>query len=47
VASVPPLLISGREEGTGSTVSTGRVEGTGSAASEGCECTCTVPNVQQ
>ena len=29
---MPPLLISGREEGTGSTVSTGRVEGTGSAA---------------
>jgi len=26
VASVPPLLISGREEGTGSTVSAGRVE---------------------
>jgi hypothetical protein len=40
---VPPLSISGREEGTGS----GRVDGTGSVASEGCECTCTVSNVQQ
>jgi hypothetical protein len=56
---MPPLFISGREEGTGSPMSTGRGvgggaaastgrgEGTCSAASEGRECSGTVPNFQQ
>jgi hypothetical protein len=56
---MPPLWISGLEEGPGSPVSTGRGvgsgatantgggEGTGSAANDGRECTRTVPNVQQ
>jgi len=45
VISMPPLSISGREEGTAAI--SGRGEGTGTAASEGRACTGTVPNVQQ
>jgi hypothetical protein len=57
VTSMPPLSISGREEGTaaiagreedtGTAAIAGRGEGTGTSASEGRECTGTVPNVQQ
>jgi hypothetical protein len=42
---MPPLSISGREEG--SAAISGRGEGTGTSASEGRECADTVPNVQQ
>ena len=54
---MPPLSISGREEGTaaisgreediGTAAIAGRGVGTGTSASEGRECTGTVPNVQQ
>jgi hypothetical protein len=42
---MPPLSISGREEGTAAI--SGRGEGTGTSASEGRKCADTVPNVQQ
>jgi hypothetical protein len=54
---MPPLSISGREEGTaaisgreedtGTAAISGRGAGMGTSASEGRECTGTLPNVQQ